>query len=80
MTMGRTVDGVSSILTAARTICRMTGRFGIAQIGPRTSPEFQAAVAALVTACMAFDALDDYPGQVDATLPFGVEDVAVPPE
>lgn len=78
--MARTIDGTSSILRAARTICRMTGRFGTAQLGTRVSPEFRDAVGLLVTACMAFDALDDFPGEIDATLPFGVEDVGGIPE
>ena len=34
----------------------------------------RAAVVALVAACQAFEALDDYPGQIDQTVPTGVED------
>lgn len=67
--MGRTVDGTSSILYASRIVCRMVGKFGTARFALRTTPAFAAAVEALVTACMAFEALDDYPGQIDSSGP-----------
>lgn len=65
--MARTVDGTSTILAASRVICRLVGRFGTARFAARTTPEFGAAVEALVVACMAFEALDDYPGQIDSS-------------
>lgn len=65
--MGRTVNGVSSILSGSRLICRMVGRFGTAAFETATTPEFATAVAALVVACQAFEALDDYPGERDRT-------------
>lgn len=65
--MSRRVNGVSTILYASRLICRMVGRFGTAQFIVETTPEFGAAVSALVAACQAFEALDDYPGEADHT-------------
>jgi len=65
--MGRTVNGVSSILEGTRLICRMVGRFGTAALSSATTPELAAAVSALVLACQAFEALDDYPGEIDLT-------------
>lgn len=65
--MARRVDGTSSIIAASRWICRMVGRFGAARFGANTTPEFQAAVVALVIACQAWEALDDFPGEVDHT-------------
>lgn len=73
--MGRTVNGVSTILFASRVICKMVGRFGTAALASSTTPEFAAAVVALNIACRAFDALDDYPGEIDRTPPFVGGDV-----
>lgn len=68
-------DGSSSILRYSRGICRMVGLYGLAGFAQRyNNPNFTAAVQALVTACQAFEALDDYPGQIDQTPPTGVED------
>lgn len=65
--MPRIVDGSSSILQGVRFICRLAGRFGVARFGAKTTPEMAAAVTALMVACAAFDALDDYPGEIDRT-------------
>jgi hypothetical protein len=73
--MARVVDGVSTIYRAARTICRVVGRFGIAGLVARTTPEFTAAVQGLVIACQAFEALDDQPLEIDRNPPLGSEDV-----
>lgn len=67
--MARTVDGTSTILAGARLICRAVGKYGTARFAARTTPEFAAAAAALAAACMAFEALDDYPGEVDSSGP-----------
>lgn len=68
-------NGSSTILKASRTICRMVGLYGITGFASRyQDAAFTAAVQALVTACNAFEALDDYPGQIDQTPPTGVED------
>lgn len=71
--MART--GSSTIISAARTICKMVGVYGAGDLATRTTPAFKLAVDALVAACLAFEALDDHPGEVDATEPFTAEDV-----
>lgn len=73
-----TRDGTSSILEASRTICRMVGKFGTARLAAATTPELAAAVLALSAACIAFSALDDYPGQIDETAPLGPGDTTPP--
>jgi len=75
--MAKTVNGVSTILVAARAICRVVGIFGTVPFALATNnvPEFAAAVQALVVACRQFDGLDDYAGQIDSTNPAGPEDV-----
>jgi hypothetical protein len=74
--MARTVNGVSTILTASRAICRVVGIFGTSAFALATNnvPEFAAAVTALVVACRQFDGLDDYAGQIDTSGPAGPED------
>ncbi len=70
--------GTPTILHLARKICSIVGRFGAGDLGTKVTPEFAAAVAALVLACQAFEALDDFPGQIDATSPIrSGEDVVV---
>jgi len=66
--------GVPTIIKAARRICRMVGVWGAGNLESSTTPAFAAAVAALVLACQAFEALDDFPAQIDRTAPFGPED------
>lgn len=73
--MAKIKTGSSSIIRLARKICVLVGVYGAVDLGTRTTPEFAAAVSALVLACHAFEALDDYPAQIDATAPFGSEDV-----
>lgn len=68
--------GVPTIYKLARGICRMVAVYGAADLAARTTAEFAAAVAALVAACRAFEALDDHPLQIDRTAPFGPEDAA----
>lgn len=68
-------DGTATILKGARLICRMLGLYGVTGFAARTTPQFAAAVVALELACTAFDALDNYPGEIDAVPPVGVEDV-----
>lgn len=67
--MSRNVDGSSTIIRSARQICRMVGRFGTAGIANATSntPAYAAAVIALVAACQVWEAIDDYPGEIDQT-------------
>lgn len=73
--MAREVIGVASILKGARLICRIVGRFGVARLAEKTSPEFAAAVNALVLACQVLETIDDQPYTVDRHAPFGDEDV-----
>ena len=69
-------NGGSSILDLSRRICRMYGQYGIGGFLDLTGDsDFAAAVQALVLACNAFEALDDYPGQIDRTAPIGHGDV-----
>lgn len=73
--MASSRNGSSTILKASRTICRMVGLYGIAGFSQRVNnPQFTVAVQGLVVACQAFEALDDYPGQIDQTPPTGTED------
>lgn len=62
--------GVPTIVKLVRHICRLVTRYGAADLAARTTPEFATAVAALMAACEAFTALDDYPMQIDASAPF----------
>jgi len=65
--MARQVFGTQAILLAARKICRLVDRFGSIILARQTSPEFAQAVVALVTACKALDALDDFVAVIDRT-------------
>jgi len=71
--MART--GVPTIIASARVICRMVGVYGASGMAAATTPEFAAAVLALVAACNAFTALDDNPAEIDRTTPYGPEDL-----
>lgn len=66
--------GTSSIYYLAKKICRIVGVYGASDLSSRTSAEFAAAVTALVVACHAFEALDNYPFQIDRVAPAGPED------
>jgi hypothetical protein len=66
--------GTSSIYYSARKICRMVHQYGAIDLAARTSEEFALAVSALVLACTAFEALDNFPFQVDRVAPAGPED------
>jgi len=74
--MGRTVNGTSSILKAARIICRMVGLYGTGGLSGSTTPAFAAAVNVFVAACQVLEALDDQPYVVDLDAPYGPEDVS----
>lgn len=62
-------DGSSSIIGLARKICKLKAVWGAASLATKTTPEFAAAVDVLVVACNAFEALDDFPGEIDNTAP-----------
>lgn len=76
--MARTRTGTSTVIQAARVICRMQ-RYGLYDLEAATSPAFKAAVVALQLACTAWEALDDYPGEIDATVPIAGEDIVAAP-
>ena len=67
--------GASTIIKAAKIICRMIGLFGTRGLQEATNSSFVAAALALVAACQAFEAADDHPFAIDTTAPFGPEDV-----
>jgi len=67
--------GTPTIVKLARGICRMVGVWGAGDLEARTTPEFAAAVSALVAACHALEALDNFPLEVDRQAPFGPEDL-----
>jgi hypothetical protein len=74
--MAGTVTGSSTVIKLVRKICKLVAVYGVNDLQTRATPEFKTAVLALVAACSAFEALDDFPGQVDATPPLRVgEDV-----
>jgi hypothetical protein len=65
--MPRQVTGNQTVLVACRLIVRMVDRFGAGGLTSFFGPELSSAVAALVLAVKAFEALDDYPGEIDRT-------------
>jgi len=74
--MAGTVTGSSSIIKLVRKICKLVTVYGAGDLQTRATPEFKTAVLALVAACTAFEALDNFPGEVDAVAPIRVgEDV-----
>lgn len=73
--MAGTRSGTPTIIKLARRICKLSAVWGAADLEAKTTPAFKAAVDALVIACHAFEALDDFPAQIDRTTPYGVEDV-----
>ncbi len=72
--MAGTKTGTSTIIRLVRNICRIAGTYGAGDLASRTSASYAAAVFALVAACNIFEALDDYPAEIDATAPYGPED------
>lgn len=67
--MAGTKTGTPTIIKLTRKICRLVGTYGAGDLGTKATPEFRTAVLALVAACQAFETLDDFPGEVDATDP-----------
>lgn len=68
-------DGRKVILALARQVCRKVGRYGTAGVIAYTaSPALGAALEAVRVACMAWESLDDKPGEIDANYPNGNED------
>jgi len=62
--------GSATIIKLSRWICRLVAVYGAGDLATKGTPEMRTAVLALVAACQAFEALDDFPGQIDATAPF----------
>lgn len=74
--MAKSKTGTPTIIKLARKICRIKSTYGAANLASATTPEFAAAVTALQVACIAFEALDDYPAEIDSSAPYGPEDLA----
>lgn len=74
--MART--GTPSVIALARKICRLVAVYGAFDLEAKTSPAFKLAVDALVVACHAFEAADNYPGEIDFVAPEGPEDPGPP--
>jgi len=70
--MSRT--GTPLVIKLSRKICRVVSKYGAIDLESRTSVEFKAAVAALMLACAAFEAADNYPAEIDSVAPDGPED------
>lgn len=67
--------GTPSIYKFTKKICRMVNTYGASDLATRTSADFASAVLALVAACAVFDALDNFPLQIDRLAPDGPEDL-----
>jgi hypothetical protein len=68
--------GKMVILLLARQICRKVGRYGTSGVVAFTgSAALGTALEAVRVACMAWEAGDNYPGEVDDVAPDGPEDV-----
>jgi len=65
--MART--GTPSIIKLSRHIARILNKHAAFDLASKTTPEMAAAILALVAAVTAFEALDDYPGEIDSTGP-----------
>lgn len=67
--MAGSKTGTPTVIALSRHICRVVNRYGVSDLATKGTPEFAAAITALVAACAAFEALDDYPGQIDSSTP-----------
>jgi hypothetical protein len=67
--MAGSKTGTPTIIKLSRKICKMVAVYGAGNLASVTTPEYAAAVGALVIACQAFEALDDFPGQIDSSGP-----------
>lgn len=75
--MSGSKTGAPTIIVLVRHICRLVNKYGAGNLSTLATPEFAEAVLVLVAACAAFEALDDFPGQVDVSGP--VEDIDITP-
>lgn len=76
--MAKSRTGSSTVIRLTRKICSVVGRLGVGDLSTRATPEFAAAVLALVAACQAFEALDDFPGQIDHSAPIRPGEDVIP--
>lgn len=67
--MAGSKTGSGSVIRLSRKICKLVAIYGVGDLSTKATPAFSTAIAALVAACMAFEALDDQPGQIDSTEP-----------
>jgi hypothetical protein len=67
--MAGSKTGTPTIIKLVRRICRIKAIYGASDLAARTTTEYAAAVTALQAACAIFEALDDFPGQIDNTGP-----------
>jgi len=75
--MAGTKTGSPTVIKLARKICKIVAIYGAGDLATKATPEMAEAVALLNIACMAFEALDDQPGEIDSTTPIrSGEDVA----
>ncbi len=74
--MGVIRDGTYTVKFVVNKLCRAYMKSGKAKLVLKYGSPFANAVEILVMACLALDALDDYPGEIDRTPPFGSEDEA----
>lgn len=73
--MSAAFRGTSSQVKLMRQLCHFVGKYGVAGIVVRTgSPAIGAAMEALRVACMIWESLDNYPGEIDSLAPDGPED------
>jgi hypothetical protein len=70
--------GTATIWRASQKITRMVQKFGAADMTTRLGAEYDACIRALVTCVVAVLATDDHVLQIDATAPFGPEDITGP--
>lgn len=66
--------GTPTIIKLARRICKLKAAWGAQDLESATTAGFADAVDALIVACLAFEALDNYPAEIDRVAPHGPED------
>lgn len=66
--------GVPTIIRLVRKICDVVRTYGAQGLAAATTPQYAAAISALMLACAAFEALDNAPGEIDGIDPVGPED------
>ena len=67
--MAGTKTGSPTVIRLARKICKVVAIYGAGDLATKATPEMAEAVALLNIACMAFESLDDQPGEIDCTTP-----------